>query len=180
MGATADAPPISFGATKTWISSICRASNRLPSSRPPPSTKTLVSRRRPSSISSASNRAAGESPGQTKTWQPASPSRWRLATRRRGSHRRPARALPAPCEQAFDRCQARPACRERREVRCAVRVAGRSAEDRRARPSRGPPRSHPRGRGSRARVAASGRRRSSGFGRCGWRSCRPVSWPTWQ
>ncbi len=77
MAVGAAAPPSNLGARKTWTSSIARTSNRLPSTRLPPSTRTLVHRRRPNSASKASSRAAWLSPPQTKTSHPASRSRER-------------------------------------------------------------------------------------------------------
>ena len=56
IGVPAAAPPRSFGAMNTCTSSISRASSRLPSSRLPPSTSTLVNRRRPNSANKASSR----------------------------------------------------------------------------------------------------------------------------
>src|SRR5581483_11462654 len=47
-------PPASFGATKTWNSSAAWASRNEPRTPAPPSTRTLVIRRRPSSASTAS------------------------------------------------------------------------------------------------------------------------------
>ena len=182
MGLGAAAPPKSLGAMKTCTSSICRASSKLPSTRPPPSTSTLVNCRRPSSSNKrvqprGVGRARADEHLAAGLAQPPAIGRARLAARRP-----PAPALRRAVRTSWlcDGSEARGV-----ERRCGAAVRGpggravNSGSSRRGRLPADDDGVHPAaqavddlprcGAGDPAAGAA-----------CGWRSCRRASWPTWR